>query len=385
LFVAFVGVAALLQGQAIERRVAEVSHYGLLDRSPERVAAAPDPIDVDNTSFRRFDSELTAQAALKDGKIRGYFMLGSEYMKTGRVRFVLGRENALDDLESDGAEQALRQWLRRRLLERYAPSEVVERIVDPMLVERERVATEAVSRPEPAQALVKLIVPFVVGFLLVMALVGTSSYLVQAVAGEKENRVVEVLLSLADAEEILLGKLIGLGIAGLAQFAVWSALLVLAMLGATIHLSNAGFDIPWLALLVATAYFIIGYFFVGSLMLATGSFGTTARESQQYAVAWSMLVVLPVALSSLLVLEPHGAIGRAFTWIPFTSPVTVPLRLSLDPEGVALWEVLGSLLVLGLSTALSVRLGARLFRVGLLLTGSRLDWRALLRQARLKG
>jgi ABC-2 type transport system permease protein len=84
----------------------------------------------------------------------------------------------------------------------------------------------------------------------------------------------------------------------------------------------------------------------------------------------------------ILLDEPHGVLGQAMTWIPFTSPLTVIIRLSVDSSGIAWWEVLGAMLVLALSTWASIRVGARLFRVGCLLTGSRPSLAELWRQAR---
>ena len=76
-------------------------------------------------------------------------------------------------------------------------------------------------------------------------------------------------------------------------------------------------------------------------------------------------------------------VGQILTWIPFSAPLTVIVRMSIAPEGIAFHEILGALGVLLASTWLSIRFGARLFRVGLLLTGSRPSVRELLRQARL--
>jgi len=81
--------------------------------------------------------------------------------------------------------------------------------------------------------------------------------------------------------------------------------------------------------------------------------------------------------------DPHGLTARVMTWIPFTAPVTMIFRLTFDAEGVTWGEIFGSLLMLLLSTWFALKIGARLFRVGLVLTGTRPKWREILRQARL--
>ena len=77
-------------------------------------------------------------------------------------------------------------------------------------------------------------------------------------------------------------------------------------------------------------------------------------------------------------------LAKVLTWIPFTAPATVIFRLAFDPTGIAWWEVAGPFVVLIASTWFGIRLGARLFRVGILLTGARPKLREIIRQARLQ-
>jgi ABC-2 type transport system permease protein len=227
-------------------------------------------------------------------------------------------------------------------------------------------------------------VPLVLATLLLMALMTTSGYLVQAIAVEKENKVVEVLLSSADPDEILTGKLLGLGAAGLLQFAVWSSLFIAGALYMAGLLEELAVEVPWGAIAVAPAFFIVGYLFVGSLMLATGSLGNSSTESQKFTLVWGLLCLLPMLMLTVLMQEPHGILAQLFTWIPFTAPLTVILRMALDPDGIPWWEITGALATLGLSTWFAIRFGARLFRVGLLLTGSWPGFARILRQSRLR-
>ena len=217
--------------------------------------------------------------------------------------------------------------------------------------------------------------------LLMASLLASAGYLLQAVATEKENKVVEVLLSSADPDEILAGKLLGLGGAGLIQIAVWFSMAAAGGTATVMLMSIAGVQIPWLAISLGVAYFVLGYLLIGSLMIGTASLGSTIRESQQLSMVWSILTVVPmVALNSLLA-EPSGLVARILTWIPFTSPLTMIMRLSIDPRGVAWWEIVGSLAMLALGIYAAIKIGARLFRVGVLLSGARPKLREILRQA----
>ena len=242
-------------------------------------------------------------------------------------------------------------------------------------VETRRIVDQALD------LLMRTTIPLFLGVLLLTALLSASGYLVQTVATDKESKIVEVLLSSVTPEEILAGKLFGLGAAGLIQFAVWSSMVVVVALTASTALASV-VAVPWGAIVVSPVLFVLGYLFLGSLMLATAALGANAAESQKLTMGWAMLTILPLMVLVILLEDPHGALGQAMTWIPFTSPLTVIIRLAVNPDGIAWWEVGGSIAVLVLSTWLAIRVGARLFRVGFLLTGSRPSLAALWRQAR---
>src|SRR5262249_38837261 len=129
--------------------------------------------------------------------------------------------------------------------------------------------------------------------------------------------------------------------------------------------------------------FLLGFLFFGSLMLGTGSLGSNMRESQQLAMMWSLTAGLPMMMKALLVSDPHGIAARGMTWIPVTPAPVVMFRASLDRAYLQWWEVGGTFLVLAVSSWIGLRIGGRLFRVGLLSAGSRPSFREIIRQARL--
>ena len=90
-----------------------------------------------------------------------------------------------------------------------------------------------------------------------------------------------------------------------------------------------------------------------------------------------------VVFMMMFIEDPNNMGAYVMTWIPFTAPLTVILRMTLESAKIAWWEVAGSFAVLVASTYLALQFGARLFRVGLLLTGARPKLREILRQARL--
>jgi ABC-2 type transport system permease protein len=230
---------------------------------------------------------------------------------------------------------------------------------------------------------VRFALPLAFTVLFLMSVLMTSGYLLQGTATEKENKVVEVLLASANPDEILAGKLAGLGATGLIQVGVWTSMLFLTGFGAVPLLLSAHIDMPWRALIIALPLFIVAFLFFGSLMLGTGSLGSNMREAQQLSMVWSLTAALPFMMMSVLIREPHGTIARVLTWFPSTAGPVIVMRASMDGDALAWWEIAGPFLVLVAATWFAIRLGGRLFRIGLLSSGPRPSLREVIRQARL--
>ena len=321
--------------------------------------------------FRLYPDLESAKRALLGGEVDTIHVLASDYLETGRVD-VVRREGVGPGQTSDAP--ALRELLIDRLLADRVDPAWARRIEKPIETSKVWIATESGELRAYAarRAILRLVVPFACTYALVFSFFLTSSYVLQATAAEKESKLAEVLLAAARPDEILAGKLCGLGAAGLLQAAMWLGVVASAakLLGRAAGLGVS--DVPWPAVAVGLAFFVVGYLFLGALVIGSGSLGGTARESQQLGSIWLMLILIPSTL-----------LARILSWIPFTAPAALTLRMAVEPSGVAWWEIAGSLVVMGLAGWLAVSVGARLFRVGLMLTGARPSLREILHQARL--
>ncbi len=335
-----------------------------------------------NFVFRSFRTESDARAALQADRIKGYFVLAGDYMDSGRVDIYSPETVSLTRSDS---RTAFANLVRQHLVRGRVDERLGKRLVSPMHDPRRfSVArTGEVTDGGRAASAVRLAVPLVFIVLFLMSVLMTAGYLMQGTATEKENKVVEVLLASANPDEILAGKLLGLGGAGLLQIAVWLLMALGTGIGVVPLLLSSGIQIPWLALTLAVPLFLMAFLFFGSLILGTGSLGSNMREAQQLAMVWSLTAALPLMMMSILIRDPHGTVARVMTWIPFSAGSLIMLRASMDPGSLPWWEIAGSLLVLMASTWLAIRLGARLFRVGLLSSGARPSLREIVRQARL--
>jgi len=391
LFLAAVSGTVLgVQTYFLTQRAAESSAFGLVDEASVVDRSVFEERDGEQvwgnqvSDVLLYEDQEAATRDLESGRLRALYVVDKDYLRSGEVRAIQSEKTPLLSMRGTNVEPLLRSLLRKSLLDGRLEEDVQERVISPALFVRARLGPDGVEVTDVDEALdllMRTTIPLFLGVLLLTALLSASGYLVQTVATDKESKIVEVLLSSVTPEEILAGKLFGLGAAGLVQFAAWTSMVIFVALSASAALT-AVIAVPWSALALSPILFVLGYVFLGSLMLATAALGANAAESQKLTMGWAMLAILPLMVLVVLLEDPNGLLGQVMTWIPFTSPLTVIIRLAVEPSGTAWWEVAGAIVVLILSTWLAIRVGARLFRVGFLLTGSRPSLAELWRQAK---
>jgi ABC-2 type transport system permease protein len=214
------------------------------------------------------------------------------------------------------------------------------------------------------------VVPYVLSFFLIMTVFVSSGYLLRSVAEEKETRVVEIVISSVRPMELMTGKVVGLGALGLTQVLVW-LLSAVAFSGGLVALVAAvgAFLIPMRVLILGVVYYLLGYTLYAILMAGIGALGTTMQESQQLAGIFSFFAAIPYMLSGFLFANPNVLVARVLSFFPLTAPTMMMLRLPLAE--VPWVDVAGSIAVLIVFIPLALWMGAKLFRVGLLIYGKR--------------
>lgn len=223
-------------------------------------------------------------------------------------------------------------------------------------------------------------------------------YGVQVMRGvieEKTNRIVEVIISSVKPFELMAGKIIGLALVGLTQFLIWVVLL--SVLGggvgawyagsivegtataASSDMSNittalAGFNFGYFAFVFAF-YFISGYLFYGALFAAIGSAVDNETDTQQFMLPVTLPLVFAIVLAqSVVVANPHSSLSVWLSYIPFTSPVIMMVRL---PFGVPIGELVISMLCMVAGFMGTVWLAGRIYRIGILLYGKKPSYKEI--------
>jgi ABC-2 type transport system permease protein len=206
-----------------------------------------------------------------------------------------------------------------------------------------------------------------------------GQYLLQGVAEEKESRILESMMCQVSAEELMAGKLLGLGAVGLVTVGTWVAatLLVsapaLSMLPITARPAMLG---------VATLYFLFGYLFFGSIMTGIGALTNNMREAQQFAVWFTLANFAPFILITTILGHPDGPLPFWLSLFPPTASTTMMMRLGASNSTVPFWQVAASLTLLAVTGLLVLRASARIFRIGLLMYGKTPTLREIVRWAR---
>jgi ABC-2 type transport system permease protein len=200
------------------------------------------------------------------------------------------------------------------------------------------------------------------------------------VTEEKENRVVEILLSSVPSLPLMAGKVVGLGAAGLTQVAIWVGALLLTIPLISAQVGGLGdLTLSPTVLVLALVYFVLGYLAYGAIFAAIGAVAPGNREAQQYSGFFGFMAVIPLIFSSAFLSGDVMAspIVWALVLIPVTTPAAMLLVLAVSPE-IPVPMVVASLATLGTFTVLATIGSARVFRATLLLYGVRPSLRRIL-------
>jgi ABC-2 type transport system permease protein len=186
----------------------------------------------------------------------------------------------------------------------------------------------------------------------------------------------------------LFGKILGIGGVAAAQLGISGLATVFliqnrAALMARLHVEASNYALPHVtpgmgALLVV--YFILGYIVYSSLFAAIGSMVSSEQDAQQVQMPVTLLLVVTALFIQPVSFSPESRLAEALSYIPFSSPIIMPLRLSLIP--IPVWKLVASLLSLVAGCWLAVWIAARIYRTGLLMYGKRPSPRELVRWVR---
>ena len=330
----------------------------------------------ETANFTKYMDEELARKDLLENNLTNYFVIPENYTATGRILIYSSRKNFADNFK---IEEQIRTFLLANLLKN-EPPEVIQRINKPII--SEYFTLNEMGLKSEDNGITILLLPIVFSLLFTLSIFTSSGFLLQGVVEEKENRIIEVILSSVSHKELLQGKIIGLGALGLTQIAMWLVVaaslilinpVVLLMVVSQIHISIT-------LLLYAMIYFVLGYLIFASIMAGVGAVATTSREGQQIAGIFSIAGVFPLMFAQFIISSPNDILAKALSIFPLTSPTAMIMRLSITD--VPLYELMISLILLVVSAYFIMELSVRIFRASLLMYGKKPTIQELIKYVR---
>lgn len=229
-----------------------------------------------------------------------------------------------------------------------------------------------------------------------------SNQVLRGVIEEKSNRIIEVIISSVKPFELMMGKIIGIALVGLTQFLLWIVLTIGIYLvangiilgpeimspsgtvmteeisqivdtsqGENIMLEVVSMieSINFKAILISFLfYFVFGFLLYAALFAAVGGMVDNETDSNQFVTILSMPLIVAIVCSTAMINNPDSGLGIWLSMIPFTSPVSMMIRI---PFGVPYWQVVVSLLILVLTFVFITWIAAKIYRTGILMYGKK--------------
>jgi len=304
--------------------------------------------------------EESGERLVRDGTLDAVLLGGP-----GDYRLV-GSQNVDDTLrgivQSALTEQAISDALRRAG-------------VDPVTVVAQTLVSVDTVEPRSEDFGARLAIGLVSAGLLYMALLIYGNSVAQGVLEEKTSRVVELLLSTVKPWQVMLGKVAGVGAAGLLQFAVIAAVgLVGARATGALTLPSA----TPVAVLAGVVCFLLGFFLYATLFAAAGSLVSRQEELQAVTTPITLLIVVPFLIAFQVPDNPTGMLVTVMSVVPFFAPILMPILISLG--AAAGWQIALSAGLTVATIAVLALVGGRIYGNSVLRTGGRVRLREALRR-----
>jgi ABC-2 type transport system permease protein len=323
--------------------------------------------DQGSITLVSFNTVEAATRAMIDNEVKEYFVIPADYATRGLINYYMLEKQPT---VPDNIQAAIRDFLSNNLLSGKVPPATIKVIENPLNLAAIRLTSTGELATDQG-GLVNLIIPGVFGLLLALSLSFSSAYVIQGLGEEKENRLMEILLSSISTRQLIVGKVLGIGLAGLVQVIVWaiSLPLLLNLASSSIGGILRSIQIPANFFVLGVLYFILGYLVFAALSASVAAVSSSVREGQGLASIFTLFSVAPFWFYSLLLLFPNNPIWIVFSIFPFSAPVLMMLRVGM--VGVPAWQLAVSIAVMVLSIAGGLLLAAKLLRTYVLMYGKR--------------
>ena len=259
---------------------------------------------------------------------------------------------------------------------------------------------------------IKMAIGLLLGIVIFFVVMNFGGQVMTGVSEEKTSRIVEVIMSSVKPFQLMMGKVVGIGLVGLTQFALWILLSLVGLVGiqaanpelfeaaksrqSMTELATKGTDAVeqmqalddapavtellqgltaidfGLIISMFLLFFVLGYLFYATLFAGIGALVDSDTNSQQFSLPVTIPLMLAIIMMPAIINEPSGSLATWLSIIPFTSPVAMMIRV---PFGVKTWQAVLSVGLLLISVSLNTWVAGRVYRRGILLYGKKITWR----------
>lgn len=331
-----------------------------------QVVVSPDQ-DIDQ--FRlSFNEQIasdtgTAYIVLRQGIVDGVI---PEYYASG------GSDLALEILDRNITAAVIDRRLTHAGLD-------AEKFLRPLNMRRMKVSPTG----EAQEGVTNLVTSAIIFMITLMSFYSYGSRVMGGIVEEKSTRIIEVMVSSTKPFQMMMGKLIGIGLVGLTQYLIWVIFAVPIFLAGKSSLASLGMTlnvIPISTAICFVIYYVLGYFMFASLYVIGGALVTDIESSNVVTRFMPILNLIPYITLFGVIQNPSGTLALILSAIPLFTAGTMILRMTLSSP--PLWQILLSMFLLVVAIGAAISVAAKIYRVGILIYGKKPGLREIIRWLR---
>ncbi len=326
------------------------------------------PYDTAGRPTEEVRADLLAK--VRSNEIEAYLIVPDNF-DSPDARFEFRSRKGGDFVSNDTLRDALNDAVRsQRLADANISEERLSELSAPVNFDKKGIDESGEERDSGGV----WIAAFAVGLLIYITLAIYGQAIMGAVVEEKETRIAEILFSSARPFELMLGKLAGVGLAGLTQLGIWvgSAAALIGFLALQADLQPLLGSVPSITPLMIVyflLFFLLGFFIYASLFALIGSMVTSVQEGSQFAFPPMMIMLAAFYFCFAVIRDPNSTLSFWVTLAPFLAPLTMPVRILAETP--PFWQIALSAVINTAAIAGLVWIAARVYRVGMLMYGKR--------------
>ena len=403
------------------------TYLAMMDDKEERTIAVYDPTSLvldqlESNEFTKFHyiPKLEFQEISKDFKSGNYYAIlhiPENILTTNRAEMISDKQITFDikNLVTNRIENIIEGEKRKKVVAETGVPDLEKKLA----ATKTNIKIETIKLGEEGEAIkssteVAMAIGYVAGFLIYMFVFIYGTMVMRGVMEEKTNRIVEVIISSVKPFQLLFGKIVGIGLVGLTQIAIWVILGIAIATGMSAFIGNSSVETavqaqsimssPGMDQVAASApvkenitleilhmigalniplilfglffYFICGFLLYASLQGAIGSAVDSDEDAQQMMLPVMMPLIFSIIILFAVAKNPEGSLAFWASMIPLTSPVIMVARI---PFGVPAWQIILSMVIM-LGTILgTIWMAGKIYRTGILMYGKKVNLKEIVK------